>query len=70
MFKVGDLVKHKSDISWRNQSHRAIVVKIEKADCSNHHEVITVMWSHNRPDSTFGTTKFYDNSLELVARAL
>ena len=69
MLKVGDLVKHKSDISWRNQSHRAVVVEVCKAECSETHNVITVMWSHNRPDSTFGTTKFYDNSLELVARA-
>ena len=69
MFKVGDLVKHKSDISWRNQSHRAVVVEVRKSECSETHNVVLVMWSHNRPDSTFGTTLFYDNSLELVARA-
>jgi len=67
-FKIGDLIKHSSEISWRNQSHRGIVVEVRKAECSGIHDVVTVVWANHGPDMAFGTTKFYDNSIELVAR--
>jgi|TARA_R110002060_G_scaffold75700_2_gene85564 hypothetical protein len=63
MFKKGDLVKHASNINWRDQDARGVVtnsvVDEHKLEC------VFVTWinakKHNSPNTHLGT------SLDLVA---
>ena len=62
MFKKGDLVKHASNINWRDQDARGVVTNTvvdEKQEC------VFVTWinarKHNSPNTHLGT------SLELIA---
>ena len=62
MFKKGDLVKHASNINWRDQGARGVVTNSIK---DAKHECVFVTWinarKHNSPNTHLGT------SLDLVA---
>jgi len=63
LFAVGDLVKHNSRISWRDQKVRGIVTKVDYRFGSE--PVLTIVWAKVIPDVI---NKYYAKSIELVAR--
>jgi hypothetical protein len=64
LFAAGDLVKHKSRITWRDQRVRGIVTKVDYE--FGHVPVLTIVWSKVVIDGT--VERYYANSIELVAR--